>query len=216
MTPFARWRLRGERWYARVKALIETHPRFAVTVLAGGVLALISLGAGLLGGPPVRPDPAQPSAIPSPGDLPAGERRGPFRVLAVEDGETVRVEEAPGNSTTVRLLGVDAPVLSDRGLQTNCLAAAATATLASVLDGRSVSIEGDPSQPATDEAGRRLNYVFVENTLVNQIILQGGYATEYAEQRPYRYEARFRGAEQAARDDELGVWSPGRCSALRR
>lgn len=192
-----------------------------MAVLGVAVLALIGLGGSVFGGqvaqPPTPSEPS-PSVSASIADdanpaVPVGERRGPFRVLRVVDGATFLVEEEPGRTTTVHLLGVDAPVLSDVGLQTNCLASAATAALRSMLEGRTVRLQTDLGQGDVDRQGRRLAYVFVDNTLINQTLLQGGYAVEYAERRPYRYEARFRNAEQSAREEGLGVWSPGSCAA---
>lgn len=194
-------------------------------MLALAVLLVVGYGGALLPGagstvgrPSASPTPnvdADGSGVPSASPAaPAAERRGPFPVLAVVDGATIRVAEAPGRTTTVRLLGVDAPVLSDRGLQTNCLAAAATGALTSMLTGREVRLQRDLEQEATDGEGRTLAYVYVDATLVNQVLLQGGYVVEYADRRPYRLEGRFRAAEQAARDAKLGVWAPGRCASV--
>jgi micrococcal nuclease len=186
-----------------------------MTLLAVGLVVLIGVGGNLVGGSASRPRPT-PSPAPSASeevDLPEGERRGPFTVLRVLDGATALVEEVPGRATTVRLLGVDAPVLSEQGLQMNCLAASATGALRSMVEGRVVRLERDPSQPPHDAAGASLAYVYVDGALINQIVVQGGYATEYAAIRPYRHEGRLRVAEQSARDEGLGVWSPGRCAA---
>lgn len=203
---------------AAVRDFLRRNPRVGVGVVAVVALALIGLGGSFLDsssstGPPATPSTAPPTPTPTAPTEPPGERRGPYRVLDVIDGVTLRVEDRPGSTTTVRLIGVDAPVLSDRGLQTNCLAAAATSTVESMVAGRAVRLELDRAQGERDGDGRLLAYVFVENTLVNQTLLLGGYATEYSERGPYRYQARFRGAEQSARADGIGIWSPGSCAS---
>lgn len=172
---------------------------------------MIGLGGGLFGGStgPHRRDVAASDASPAP--LPTGERRGPFRVVQVVDGETLRVDEA-GSVTTVRLLGIDAPTLADFGVQTNCLAASATRALTAAVARGSVDLENDPTAGAGDEDGRQLAYVYAGPTLVNEALLRDGFADQYADGRAYRFQTRFLAAEQVARAAGLGVWSPGACA----
>jgi micrococcal nuclease len=204
-----RWQRRSVRAVAWVRASARRHPRVGVGLLAVVVLAAIGLGGSLVSGS-AGGQPAAPNA--SPTSLPAGERRGPFPVVEVLDGETLRVQEHPGAPTTVRLLGIDAPTLASIGVQSNCLAAAATTALKTMLNGRRVDLENDPTAGPTDEDGREFAYVYLDGTLVNQDLLQRGDVNQYADGRSYRYKDRFLAAEQAARDAGLGVWSPGSCS----
>lgn len=207
----------------RGRAFLRSRPRLAVTLLAVGLLAAVGLGGGVLGSS--QPRSAHAKATPSAAPLPTGQRRGPFRVLRVMDGETLQVEEHAGRPTTVRLLGIDAPTLADQGLQTNCLAAAATRALTTMVGGRSVTLEIDPGQgggrltdrqlgngtPGEDEPATQLAYVYTGQSLINQMLLEGGFVTEYADH-PYRLQDQFRAAQQSARQKGLGVWSPERCA----
>jgi endonuclease YncB( thermonuclease family) len=206
----------------RVRTFARDHPRLGVAMLAVVVLVAIGSGGSLLRSNPVKPGPAAvPSTSPSVALPSAGRRIGPFRVLRVVDGATLVVEENRGRARTVRLLGVDAPVLADLGLQSNCLAAGATRALASLVrDGRvSLVVDTPPAigdrpfgQDRPGDEVRQLAYVYVDQLLVNQALLVGGFVDQYAE-RPYRLESEFRAAEATARQKGLGVWAPERCAA---
>ena len=98
----------------------------------------------------------------------------------------------------------------------------ASHALRAAVAGRAVSLEIDPAQggddrqlgdgsPGDSAGAREFAYVYVGRTAVNQVLLRGGFGTEYAF-RPYRLQPQFRSAERYARQLGLGVWSPGRCS----
>jgi micrococcal nuclease len=226
----ADWWSRIARAATRAQVFVREHPRFGIGALAVVVLAAIGLGGSLLNGGTTSgaaspaasaKAPSEPLLAPLASPLPVGRRRGPFPVLRVVDGQTLLVAETAGRTATVRLLGVDAPLLADQGLQSNCLASAATRALTRLVAGRRVSLEIDPSQVSRDrqlgsgspgdDQMREVAYVYVGGTLVNEALLDGGYVDEYAD-RPYRLQVRFRGAEEIARLKRLGVWDPGGCN----
>lgn len=210
MAPGTRWRAPALRAVSRTRVYVRDHPRVGVALLAVVALAVIGLGGGLFGGGGgSRSETARSGASPAP--LPTGERRGPFRVVQVVDGETLRVDEG-GTVATVRLLGIDAPTLADFGVQTNCLAASATRALTAAVGRTAVDLENDPTAGATDENGQQFAYVYAGSTLVNEALLRDGFADQYADGRAYRYQSRFLAAEQVARTAGLGVWSPGGCA----
>jgi micrococcal nuclease len=74
-----------------------------------------------------------------------------------------------------------------------------------------VYLETDPSQDTVDKYGRTLAYVWVGGHLYNLDMIANGYAHEYTYYVPYRYQAEFKAAENNARTNELGLWSPTAC-----
>jgi micrococcal nuclease len=82
-----------------------------------------------------------------------------------------------------------------------------------MLSDKQVRIEQDPTQDKRDQYGRLLAYVWLDDgTFVNQQMIEEGYAHEYTYRNPYKYQSDFREAEQRARDDEVGLWSPDTCN----
>ena len=75
-------------------------------------------------------------------------------------------------------------------------------------------LEIDTTQGERDRYDRILAYVRREDGLfVNQQLVAEGYAHEYTYQgNPYTYQADFRAAEQAAREQQKGLWSPNSCN----
>ena len=62
--------------------------------------------------------------------------------------------------------------------------------------------------------GRTLAYVWtVSGLLFNLDMTADGYAHEYTCYVPYRYQADFKAAENDARTQERGLWSPSACAA---
>ena len=95
-----------------------------------------------------------------------------------------------------------------------CFAQAASDRAQSVLGGRSVYLETDPSQDTVDRFGRTLAYVWIESgRLFNLDMIADGYAFEYTYDLPYRYQQDFKAAENDARAQERGLWSPNACAA---
>ena len=120
-------------------------------------------------------------------------------VSHVVDGDTFHCEDG----TKVRLIGIDSPEL-DQGLIAN----AARAALAEVLpDSTPVWLERDVGP--IDRFGRTLAYVWAGETLVNEHMLERGWAVLFTVPPNVRYVERFRRAEARARQEEKGLWEGG-------
>jgi micrococcal nuclease len=133
---------------------------------------------------------------------------GPFRVVRVVDGDTIKVS----NGDTLRLIGMDTPETVDPRKPVQCFGVAASRRAHALLDGQSVSLEYDPSQGRLDKYGRTLAYVWMaDGQLFNELMIREGYAHEYTYNTPYKYQARFRAAEAAARQAARGLWSSSTC-----
>ena len=123
-------------------------------------------------------------------------------VTAVTDGDTFRCADG----TRVRLLGIDSPEKGQgspyqearRGLQRYLR-----------LD-QTVELEIDVRP--RDRYGRTLAYVWVGDTLVNEAMVEDGWAVLYTVPPNVRYVDRFRRAEYQARRAKRGLWSAGEVS----
>ena len=151
-----------------------------------------------------------PSLTPS--NLSPTIRLNLHRVVKVIDGDTI-VTDVNGKDETIRLIGIDTPEIVDPRKPVQCFASEASEKAKTLLSGKSVSLEADPSQGDRDKYHRLLRYVFLEDgTNFNQIMIAQGFAHEYTYNLPYKYQSQFKKAEKEAREKELGLWSPSTCS----
>lgn len=75
-----------------------------------------------------------------------------------------------------------------------------------------VYLEIDASLGDKDRYGRLLRYIWLpDGRLLNLVMLTEGYAREYSFRRPYKHQDRFKQAQQEARAQNQGLWSPDTC-----
>jgi len=61
----------------------------------------------------------------------------------------------------------------------------------------------DPTQQITDRYGRQVAYVYLDGVLVNQDLLEKGYAREYTYKSDYSKQTEFRQAATQAKQQKL-------------
>jgi micrococcal nuclease len=148
--------------------------------------------------------PATRTTAPLPADL-----SSPLEVARVVDGDTIKLS----GGTTIRLIGMDTPETVDPRKPVQCFGIEASRHAHALLDGQTVRLEYDPSQGRFDKYGRTLAYLWMsDGRLYDEVMIREGYAHEYTYDTPYKYQARFRAAEAAAREASLGLWSPATCN----
>lgn len=131
---------------------------------------------------------------------------GPYKVVSVVDGDTVRLN-INGETTTVRLIGIDAPESVHPNGVVECYGKEASNHLKSMLSGASVTIYTDETQDNIDRYGRPLRYIYLKDgTNVNQQMILDGYAYEYTYRTPYKYQSQFKAAQQYAEQNQNGLW----------
>ena len=128
---------------------------------------------------------------------------GTVPVARVVDGDTLKVtiwDETRG----VRLLLVDTPEVH-RGKE--CYGPEASDYVSSLLPaGSTVRLERDVTD--TDPYGRLLRYVYLEDgRMLNELLLEGGYAELYDSRDEEQHEQRLRAAEARAREAGAGLWT---------
>ena len=165
-----------------------------------GALAALAVAVGVAA--PAQAYPTMPPGV-----------QGPFTVTKFVDGDTIHVD-ANGQRLKIRMIGLDTPETVDPRKPVQCFGREASAQAKTILGGQSVYLETDPSQDSVDRYGRTLAYVWTESgRLFNLDMIADDYAFEYTYDLPYRYRADFKAAENDARTQERGLWSPNACAA---
>lgn len=117
------------------------------------------------------------------------------KVVRIIDGDTIEIE----SGQRIRYIGIDTPETG------GCHATQSTNKNKELVEGKTISLEKDISE--TDRYGRLLRYVYVGNTLVNEILVKEGYAQVYTYPPDVKYNERFLAAQKEARDNKIGLWS---------
>jgi micrococcal nuclease len=129
-------------------------------------------------------------------------------VIRVIDGDTIDVQPASGPSTTVRLLGIDAPESGAPGTPVECGSEDAAAYLTELLLRLpDVVLTTDPSQDRVDRFGRLLTYVDGGTTDVGLAMIRAGHADVFVfEGRPFARLPTYEDVQAEASTAERGVW----------
>jgi len=125
-------------------------------------------------------------------------------VTRVIDGDTIEVNIA-GAIYKVRYIGIDTPELDDKEARLCDLAQKATRLNRRLVEGKTVRLEKDVSE--TDEYGRLLRYVYVDDTFINAELVRQGLAWAKAYEPDTKYQDYLEGLEAEARQAGLGIWA---------
>jgi len=135
-----------------------------------------------------------------------------FSVIRVVDGDTIKVN-INGTTETLRLIGINTPETVDPRKPVECFGIEASNKAKSLLIGKKVRLESDPTQGERGIYGRLLSYVWLEDgTFFNKKMISDGYAYEYTYNTPYKYQTEFKQAEKEARENKRGLWANNACS----
>ncbi len=124
-------------------------------------------------------------------------------VVHVSDGDSLIVDRG-GFEDKVRLIGINAPERDE------CFGDASRARLESLVLGELVTLVKDVEP--TDQYGRLLRYVYLEDEFVNELLVAGGFAMARSYEPNTRAKETLREAEDAARAGRVGMWSTEGCA----
>lgn len=134
-----------------------------------------------------------------------------YLVTKIVDGDTITIS-MNGSPETLRLVGIDTPEAVDPRTPVQCFGTEASDKTKDLLTGKKVRIEKDASQGERDKYDRLLAYVYREDGLfINKYLVENGYAREYTYNKPYRYQADFKTAQNTAKAQGRGLWAPNAC-----
>ena len=114
------------------------------------------------------------------------------------DGDTIEIQIS-GQTFTVRYIGIDTPE------PVECFGPEASVRNRELVNGRLVRLEKDIRE--TDSYGRLLRYVYVDERMVNELLVAEGFAQVSTFPPDVRYVDRFLDAQLSAREQGLGLWT---------
>lgn len=121
------------------------------------------------------------------------------KVVRVSDGDTLVVQIDPNRQERVRLIGIDAPEMSQKPWGEHAKAFAEHLAL-----GKSVRLEADV-QPR-DQYGRFLAYAYVGETFINYELVREGHAVLLTYPPNVAHVEDFKRAQHLAREEGKGIW----------
>lgn len=121
------------------------------------------------------------------------------KVVAVSDGDTVRVQAGTGSQLRIRLLGIDAPELGHGGRPSQPFGAEARNALAGQIEGRRVQL----NCPREDRYGRLVCVILKDGVDINLWMVEQGWAWAY---RSSQADAPLAQAQTQARSAGRGLW----------
>ena len=125
-------------------------------------------------------------------------------VVRVIDGDTIEVDII-GMRYKVRYIGIDTPELDDKRPEYRALAQEATRYNRELVEGKTVRLEKDVS--GTDNFGRLLRYVYVDDILVNAELVRQGLAWAILYPPDIKYQDYLEELEAEARQAGKGIWA---------
>ena len=138
----------------------------------------------------------------------AGLRLAEAGVVRVVDGDTIIVA-LNGREERLRYIGIDAPESVTPDQPVECFGVDAGDENERLVAGRTVYLEADVED--RDRFGRLLRYVYVVEvdgslTMVNELLVEGGFAEAGSYSPNERHEDELRAAERRARSSGVGLW----------
>lgn len=140
-------------------------------------------------------------------DSNSNDNRVDVTVDYVVDGDTVDVIMPDDSEESVRFLLIDTPESVHPDKPQQPYGQEASEFVSDLLvEGQTIQLEYDG--PKRDKYDRLLAYIWVDDKNVNEMLLKKGlarYAYEYDP--PYKYQEKFKEAEQKAEEENLNIWS---------
>lgn len=178
-----------------------------IALYGGLVLVGVILGAALIGNKtpsdevtPQIPTTQSPSQEVSTSQKEAVPESGMILVVRVIDGDTIELE----NGQRVRYIGIDTPETVDPRKPVQCFGVEASNRNKQLVEGKRVRLEKDLSE--TDQYGRLLRYVYVNDIFVNLSLVQDGFAYSSSYPPDVKYQSQFTEAQRIALEQKKGLW----------
>ena len=128
-----------------------------------------------------------------------------YTVLGCHDGDTCRVRSPDNITLKIRLIGIDAPEVSNKKNKDNQLYGKESKEfINNLIKGKSVTLKNY----ATDQYGRNLSEIFLEKENVNLKMVESGMAEVYKGKSDKKLDIEiYQEAEKKAKKSKLGIWS---------
>ena len=127
-----------------------------------------------------------------------------YMVTRVVDGDTLEIQQGE-KKEKVRLIGVDTPETVKPNTPVQPYGKEASDFTKSMLLNKEVTLEFDAAR--TDKYGRLLAYIYLDNKMFNETLLEEGYARLMTVPPNVKYVERFVELQKQAREAEKGLWA---------
>jgi micrococcal nuclease len=121
-------------------------------------------------------------------------------VERVVDGDTLVLE----GGQRLRYIGIDTPETVHPHKDVECFGLEASEYNKQLVEGKLVYLESDIQD--TDRYGRLLRYVWIDEEMVNEILVREGYAFASSFPPNVKYQEKFTLLQKEARESEIGLW----------
>ncbi len=162
-----------------------------------GIVLAMGLFSLLLPTPTENPDQPNPSAPVLGVETDQARPVETAFVTRVIDGDTIVLE----SGERVRYIGMNTP---EDGAVVECYGTAATKRNIELVENKTVTLVKDVSE--TDRYGRLLRYVYIEDQMINRILLDEGFAQVATYPPDVMHQETFSAAQEIAREKEIGLW----------
>lgn len=123
------------------------------------------------------------------------------------DGDTAKIN-INGEDKTVRFLSINAPEIAHDGNEAEPYGNEASLFTCNALkNASSIKLQYDPKSDETDKYGRVLAWVFVDNELLQEKLINNGLAEVKYVYSDYLYSSDLQALEVKAQEKGIGMWS---------
>lgn len=122
-----------------------------------------------------------------------------MKVKYVIDGDTIILSD----NSKVRYIGINSPEMDKNG-KVECFAENAKNFNRQLVENQTVSLEKDISDK--DKYGRLLRYIYLDGTLINEILVSQGFAKTDIVPPDTKYASIIKQAQIDAQQDNRGLW----------
>lgn len=132
-----------------------------------------------------------------------------FKVELVEtvDGDTAKFK-MNGNQITVRFLGINTKETVDPEIGEEAWGKEASDfTKEKLKNAAKIELEFDNSADEKDKYNRYLAWIWVDDILLQNLLVEQGLAETYMLQNNYKYAGILQESEEDAKNNKLGIWS---------
>ena len=125
------------------------------------------------------------------------------KVIRIIDGDTIQLEDG----RKLRYIGIDTPELTDPRKGMECYGKESSKRNHELVFGKNIRIEKDVSE--TDRYKRILRYVYIDEIMINELLVKEGYALASSYPPDVKYQDILMKAQEVAKANKSGLW--GNC-----
>ena len=128
-------------------------------------------------------------------------------LIEVVDGDTAKFE-IDGEQRTVRFLGINTKETVDPEIGEEAWGKEASDfTKEKLKNATKIELEFDSSADEKDKYDRYLAWVWIDDVLLQNLLVKNGLAETYMLQNNYKYAGMLQESEEYAKENKLGIWS---------